>query len=349
MAETPDTTQPLTAVFRLEWGGVTGWGHVVRCSALAGELRTRGWECALWTSGDPRGLPDEVREAFNGPRIGADAGDCAGELPPPVAAADWLVVDHYGCADAVLRGWRTCGLPSRSAKVPRLLVIDDQAQRKLEVADLVLNSRLGLTQNPYAQGVNTLLGERYALLRPGLRRPDPVAASFLQRVDPVLIMMGGTDPAGLTLTVLEVLAEVDASRVVPVLVRGRKASSPGGLRRALSRFPANVRLDGISAATLAGWARSCRFAISAAGGSLYEFAFLQLPFVAIAVAENQLPLTERVKELWNVPVLDGRSTDHRFRLREAIRQLWGRPPGWGATRAAIDGQGAERVADVLCQ
>jgi spore coat polysaccharide biosynthesis predicted glycosyltransferase SpsG len=345
MADTLHGGRARTAVFRLEWGGKSGWGHLVRCTALASELGTRAWRCVLWTRGAPGGLPEELRGSFAETAPVHHSRPL--EVPDAIRGADWLVVDDYGFDDDALRGLRAALACGAQAPGPRLLVLDDEASRRLDAADLVINTRLGLRESPYAPGVPALTGESFVLLRAGLRTPDPVGARFLVGVDPVLVMIGGTDPAGLTVPVLEALSSMEGKRFAPILVRARRDESAPEIRRMLRKFPASTWLENVSAATLAGWARACRFAVSGAGGSLYELAFLQLPFVALVVADNQRNLAAEVNRRWNMPILEARMAQLRPALAAAVGSLLARPPGWSTTTCGIDGGGAGRIADAM--
>lgn len=318
-------------LFRLELGGATGWGHLARCAALAEEMKRRGWECHLWTDSDASAAPDDLRVPFR-EIVPAGPAWCA---RPPVAHA--IVVDWYGATDDGLRELR--GAAPRST----LLVIDDEAQRILEVADLVLNSRLGLIQSPYAPAARALLGESYALLRAGLRQPAAIASPFAPGVEPILIMMGGTDPRGLTAQVVHALADVGARGFAPVVLVGR--SGQDELASALERFPAHQRLERVDAPTLAGWAKICRGAISACGGTLYELAALGLPFIGVVVAENQRAFAGEVAQRWGMAIVDG-TADVREAVASALPRLI-TDPKLRVAFARIDGRGAVRVADAI--
>ena len=146
MAEAVSGTKP-GALFRLEFGGTSGWGHLVRSGVLAAELRRAGWTCTLWTGSDAHAVPRELIEPFD--HVIPYVPGCDG-LPAACAA---LVVDHYGTDDPTLRAWR-------AVFSGMILVIDDEGIRRLDAARLVLNARPGLAVSPYAPGVRCLLGER---------------------------------------------------------------------------------------------------------------------------------------------------------------------------------------------
>ncbi len=329
------------AVFRLEAGPRAGWGHLVRCAALAATLRSRGWRCALWSEGHPTSAPAEARRSF--PEFLPAAPAWSEDIPDPVRAADWLVVDHYDVDDNVLRRL------ARALPGTRRLVLDDEGRRRLGAASLVLNARPGLERSPYAPGVPALLGERHALLRPGLLAPEAIEAPLPADAEGVLVLLGGTDPRGWTARVLEAIADVDPVRFAPIAVHPRASVRTPAIRAALDRFAASVWLEGLDAPALAGWARCCRHAVSAAGGTLHELALLRLPFVAIVAADNQRAFAHAVRERWGMPFVDvdhpsGPPVAAAFR---ALTDSRAGDPDPAQAFAAVDGRGADRVADAL--
>jgi spore coat polysaccharide biosynthesis predicted glycosyltransferase SpsG len=236
-------------------------------------------------------------------------------------------------------------LDASGVDAPRLLAIDDECHRRLGAASLALNTRPGLARTPYAAGVRALLGESYALLRPGLRSPEAIDPPWPDDIDPVLVMIGGTDPRGLAAAALHALADVDAQRYAPVLVQTRAADDGGAaIEAALARFEARVWVSRVDACALAGWARVCRWSISACGSTIYELSFLGLPFVGIIAAENQRAFAREIENRWAMPVVEG---DERLRASAAgaFRRLVAQPiqESW----RAIDGLGARRVADAM--
>lgn len=320
------------ALFRLEFGGPLGWGHLVRSGALAAELRRRGWRCDLWTGSAATGVPRELSAVFTRtvPLDGADL-----EVPDGYA---WIVVDHYATSDDRLRAWRGQGRG-------RILAVDDEAVRTLAAADLVLNARLGLERSPYAANVPALLGTPFCLLRPGLWKPQVPAWSVPPGVRPVLVTLGGTDPAGALDKALEALADVGAEVLAPIVVSPAGIAAHSRAADVVRRFPHAVVLGATSAVDLAGWMSVCRLAISAGGGTLYELAALRLPFVAVVVAENQRSLAEAAQAHWEMPfVIFGPNA--REELAAAVRCMLARP-GWGRASFGVDALGACRVADAM--
>ncbi len=214
-------------VFKCSFGGANGWGHVVRCSALASVFQKRGWETWLWSDGEAGTLPAEVRAAYSN---FTKSGDISGDL---------LFIDEMYTEQLVLeshaRAWRDRNPKSWVAGV------DDMQRRSMKGFDLVLNAEIGLAAANY-ESRQMLLGERFALLREGFRTPVglEVAESFRGCI-PVLLMIGGTDAFGYLPRVLDSLARMASVSLAPVVVGDGGAD----LSRSMQRFRASTVLNRI--------------------------------------------------------------------------------------------------------
>jgi spore coat polysaccharide biosynthesis predicted glycosyltransferase SpsG len=184
------------------------------------------------------------------------------ELQPEV-----LVIDDYAMpADEIA---------TLHARVPNTLVLDDRADRRLDVA-AVLNA------NPVAPTYDVpvsclqLLGARYALLRPAFRdlpRRDVTAC-----VQCVLVTLGGSNPGNLTGALVAQVLESLPSTIVEVvagpLFRGQLPDDPRVLVHRAPRDMVKLMLR-------------ADLAIAAGGQTTYELAACGVPALALCVAENQ--------------------------------------------------------------
>jgi UDP-2,4-diacetamido-2,4,6-trideoxy-beta-L-altropyranose hydrolase len=192
-----------------------------------------------------------------------------------------VIVDGYQF-DAVYQ------LNLKSAGV-NLLLVDDTVQCEKYFADIVLNQNVDASEAMYRNltgDARLLLGSRYALLRRefwGWRDRNREIAPVGSKV---LIAMGGSDAENITVRVIEALRKLSGLEV-EVVVGG---SNPHweSLQQSASRFPGAIELrrDVPDMSELMAWAD---MAISAAGGTCYELALLQVPMLVITVAENQQP------------------------------------------------------------
>lgn len=316
-----------TIVFKCQFGGENGWGHVVRSSALANEFLRNGWKTVLCSEGPIASLPDEVARAFI---------EVVSTLPEQGAI---LFVDEMYTSQCELEKL-ACEWKERN---PGSVVagVDDMQERSMSGFDVVLNPELGLTNAVYLSK-HMLLGERYALLRSGFALAAPTSSEFTVCEDRkrVLVMMGGTDAYGLLDTTLNALAASEGA-FFPVVVAGEQAlDSP-----ALKRFGASRVLRNLSSSELASCFREVQFGIIGCGSSAYELAAMNLPFVGISLVDNQEAMARRIEENWNMPIVhcEGRQPTVQ-EIRDAIQLLRGR----GSTRySQVDTKGAARVHEFL--
>jgi spore coat polysaccharide biosynthesis predicted glycosyltransferase SpsG len=195
-----------------------------------------------------------------------------------------------------------------------------------------------------------LLGRRYHLVRREFRAlphgGDPPAA----RVRKVVITMGGSDPVGATARVLGAVPGRDLELCVVLgpgfrnqlaLAPSAAAARRRGHRVTLVENPPSL------APILAG----CDLAISAAGGTLAELAYLGRPTYAVAIVDDQIDLAARQAAAGLVaggrPLTsltnDGLTADLASLLADAVL----RASLAAASAATIDGAGAARILAAL--
>lgn len=317
-------------------------GHLVE------HIRERGHAVVLLPLGhtggdeaDPDGPPHA--EWLGGPWTG-DASTSLAALKD--AAPDWLVVDHY----ALDARWEALLAPACG----RMLVIDDLADRP-HACDMLLDQNLGRCAADYAAllpaGCETLIGQRFALLRPEFRALR--TASLARREAPllrnILVSMGGIDKDDATSAVLD---GIDAAglpgSVAVTVVCGRDAPWLDRVRRraARMRLPTEV-LVGVS--DMAERMLQADLAIGAAGGTAWERCCLGLPSIVVVLAENQRPGAEALAGAGAGWVIDDivavpRALPGLLAAAAAPATL-----AQAARRAAgiTDGRGAERVCERL--
>lgn len=355
----------MRAAFRCDASTAIGTGHVMRCLALADELRRQGAECLFLCRHLPPALRERIvvqghavrllEQSGATPAISGTYADWLG-VPWEIDArqsrdalrgwgAAWLVVDHYALAapwQAVLR-----------EVAQQVMAIDDLADRAHD-SDVLLDQNRADAAQDYAARVpahcDVLGGPRFALLRPEFAAAR--AASLARRREPrperLLISMGGADPANATGRVLRVLAgAAQAPRWAKVHVIVGAASPWLEEVRALAaslRCSVDVEAgtDGMAAAMA-----QADFSIGAAGTTSWERCCVGLPSLAVVVAENQevVARTLATTGAAHTTRLDG--------LEEAVAALLSRLDAglltdMSARAAAVtDGLGAQRVAGRL--
>jgi spore coat polysaccharide biosynthesis predicted glycosyltransferase SpsG len=305
----------------------------MRCLTIGETLRRRGHDVVLlaslrsvdWVRDAAAAARVEVRDAVAG---SLDASDAEG--------FDGVVVDSYE-VDAAAIG-------TVAERVPVLAIVDGDARGI--AATRYLDHNLGAEDLAWPPAVRDrlLAGAAYALVRGDVlaaRRPEPwrIAGSRPRLV----VVLGGTDPAGAAARVAGSLATAETDADVTFV----SSAEPGAIARLL---PASriVEPTGELPALLA----DADIVVSAAGSSAWEVCTLGMPAVFLAVAANQSPsLSRLVAGGYGLGIDGSGDPDALDRVSVEVQRLIGddalRRQLSDRCRTTFDGLGAERVADDL--
>lgn len=317
----------MLVAFRADASLEIGSGHVMRCLTLADALQAQGAQCHFLCREHPghlcelieaRGypvhrLPQEARDtntavtSVTEPKLdhahwlGASWDEDAAACLPLLAelAPAWLVVDHY----ALDHRWETTVLDRLPNSRPRLLVIDDLADRR-HIADLLLDQNLGRQAEDYRglvpEGCQVLAGPRYALLRPEFREWREASLSRRARepgLRRLLINLGGVDKDNVTGQVLDALITCDLPENLQIsVVMG--ASAPW--RESVTAQARTMPWPTEVVANVSDMARrmaEADLAIGAAGSTSWERCCLGLPTLMVVLADNQKEVASYLNEL----------------------------------------------------
>ncbi|WP_269532004.1 UDP-2,4-diacetamido-2,4,6-trideoxy-beta-L-altropyranose hydrolase [Chitinimonas sp. BJYL2] len=333
-----------------------GSGHVVRCLTLANALRDQGAVVSFASRELPGNALARIADAgfavlvlpasYPGDRAGnieslidwqADLAALQTQLAgqPPF---DWLLVDHYGL-DAQ---WQR----SARAFAQRIAVIDDLANRPHD-ADLLIDQNLTATADAYAPLIpascQTLLGPRYALLRPEFRVPAPTIRA---KADRVVVNFGGVDAGGETFKAMEALAGLP---IHADIVAG-SANPAWDALQAKAQGQANWTLHR-HVADFAALMQQADVFIGAGGTTSWERAALGVPTLCIAVADNQEPNAQALHAAGIHQYLGRDRHVTASQLGKAISDLLADAPRRQSyadkSRALVDAKGTQRVAAAM--
>lgn len=282
-------------------------------------------------------------------------------------ALDIIEVPRYSGADAEITGRIAAGapvvldafgtpLPYRAAlrgHSLRLAIIDDTGGGGPWSADIIVNQNYGAEAGMYPgcdPATALLLGPRHALLRAEFAR----WRDRLQRRDGatarIVTSFGGADPTDTTSIALAALASLPPSGRRAFLVAGAANPRAAALkaRARASGWPMRVLRRPSSMARVFAWAD---LAVLAGGASIWEALCLGVPAIGIAIADNQVPAAEALGRdgLWHY--LGRAETVTEGQIADAVARLLADPGERRrlseAGRAAVDGKGADRVAEAL--
>ncbi len=323
-----------------------GTGHLMRCLALGQAWKDAGGEVVFVTGCKSERLLERLtREGFTVHALpavqqGRDDWQLTRQFMPDDACA-WLVLDGYQFDDLYQQRVKECGF--------QLLLIDDLADRKEYCADIVLNQNLHAEQSAYSvygTHVRLLLGPRFALLRREFAKWRGWKREVAGTARRVLITFGGADSGNATGLVLHAMQRIEIKGLEAVVTVG--AGNPYGAKlqsvAKTSRFPVQLITDSNEMDALMAWAD---VAVSAAGATAWELAFMGLPSLLLKVAENQRLVAERMHAA-------GAALDAGWPTEVAPEQLAGRIANLLAdheqrsamaqcSRKLVDGEGADRL------
>lgn len=368
---TRNSRHPLRVAFRVDASVQIGSGHVMRCLTLADALAAEGSQCLFLCRAHEGHLLDLVaargHEAVVLPAQDIATTTPASDLPLPAhahwlgahwttdaqasrkalasASIDWLVVDHY----ALDRNWEQAMRPI----CRRLMVIDDLADRPHD-CDLLLDQNLGRRAEDYSPllppGAKTLIGPRYALLRPefAAHRAESLARRENPQLRNLLVTMGGVDKDNATGAILDVLADCDLPPDLRItVVLGPHSPFLSQVRAQAQGMPRPTSvLVGVS--NMARLMTDADLAIGAAGSTSWERCCLGLPTIHLVLAENQKAIADALEQAdvavtVNISSLRSGLCDF-FKDRNRLDHILRRSP---AASLISDGCGGAHVAKLL--
>lgn len=335
---------------RADANAAIGSGHIIRSLALAQAWRRSGGDVRFLSADlNPSLERDIASRGFRVHRL-------AGAYPDPTDArstasaaaaeggAGWIVIDGYRFTADYHAAVRDAGWP--------LLVVVDHAHLRYYDADILLNQNVDAERLVYdgPPGMRMLLGTEYALLREEFIasarefRPIPPAAANL------LVMMGGGDPDNVTGQVLEALAGMP-TRVTRVrVVVGPSNPHASAIAEIAARLspPAEVLHDPQDMPGVMRWAD---LAVTAAGSTCWELAYLGVPILTIVTAENQIGIAAGLAVRGASVDLGWHTAVTSAAIGEMITAVAADATRRELLRAAaaglVDGGGADRVVAAL--
>jgi UDP-2,4-diacetamido-2,4,6-trideoxy-beta-L-altropyranose hydrolase len=333
-------------VLRADAGAQIGTGHVMRCLALAQAWHDAGGTAHFAAAELPGGLAARLSaEGSALHRLEADPGSQE-DVVQTIALAHrlgvtWVVEDGYHFGAGYQRAIKEAGL--------RLLAIDDYGHAGHYAADLVLNQNIYADESLYPSRepyTRLLLGTQYVLLRRefwswrGWQREIPDVARK------VLVTMGGSDPDNVTRKVMEALQQVDLDGLEVTVVTGASNPHYQELQTVAQESPHKTRVvrNVDNMPDLMAWAD---LAVSGAGSTCWEMAFMGLPNLALVLAENQEQVAEGLDANEAAINIGCASELSSLEIAHVLRDL-ANATGKRVTipqrgRELVDGEGAGRV------
>lgn len=229
-------------------------------------------------------------------------------------------------------------------------VIDDYGHLPRYDGDLILNQNCYADNDLYphhATSSRFLLGCQYSLLRDEFSQTTRPKRIFKDRAKKLLITLGGSDPDGVTLKILDLLPFLTSPLEVRLIIGG---SNPR--RKELHRASASLGIQAIDNATnmveLMDWAD---VAISTGGSTCWELMHRGVPMLLVILAENQKRNVEKLSSAGVAVNLgwhdDWEITVAKIQLEEILNDAPRRETMSRTGQAMVDGQGAHRLVEFM--
>ncbi|MFH1862744.1 MAG: UDP-2,4-diacetamido-2,4,6-trideoxy-beta-L-altropyranose hydrolase [bacterium] len=342
---------PENLVFRVDANQQIGQGHLMRCLALAERWADRGGCAAFVVSKETEGLKERL-EAVPAEVIFLEAGLDTIEDARQTAQiarqydAPWIILDGYSFDFAYQQQIKNQAL--------KVAYFDDYGHLERYNADLIINPNLQTDVNLYSKRApksKLLLGPRYQVLRRQFLNFSLGRRRYVKKNLRILVTFGGSDPYNLTLKTAAALSSwIKDSPEQVQLVVGSYYAHYGELQAfcrqnresfSLMQYPENLP-DLMSNADLA---------ISAAGITCFELAWMNTPTLIYISSENQFGNAQALDRCGAMVNLGWASEFDQAAFLKAFTALAENPAlrqvQMRCCRRLLDGQGADRIVATL--
>jgi len=331
-------------LIRCDGGRRAGMGHVVRCCALAEELREgRGCGVQFALAEDEFGLEYVTAAGFPAELMPADADEASWlDALIETTRADVLVFDvRAGLHREALERWRAGGRT--------IVVIDDPGDRRL-AADFAVYPPVPQVQElDWTDFSGTMLvGWEWVILRRDYAEAEPRRGA---PVPVVLVAMGGSDPANLTVKAVRALDAIQDDFVTTVVIgtayehRAELDAVVGSARRQVEVLAGVEDMAQLMAAA--------DIALASFGMTAYELAASGVPAILMCLTEDHARSATAFIESGIAYRADQHTNVTVDRLaawsQELLDDLDLRRSISRRGRTLVDGKGAGRVAEVILQ
>jgi spore coat polysaccharide biosynthesis predicted glycosyltransferase SpsG len=345
-------------LIRVDANPQVGYEHLARCLTFAAALQRRRRPTYFLAQLEPASLALNIKRAGN---EWLDAGSPAGSPEDLVETIQEIrrlspaavVVDAPQLAQGYLAELSGCA--------NLVSAIDHYANTRFPT-QLVINPLLAPDKESYefVPGTQLLLGSRYALVRPEIRRlrqgraqePPPLPAPNGKSTSGhyrVLIALGEDDPNRRSIELAKLLLNTPRVARVDVVARvwhpdlealqNLAAAQPERLEVAVEPAEVTARVS------------RCHFAITSGSGWSLELACVGVPQLLIVQTEAHWPSAQRLEEEGCATCLGWHANVSSATIRQAVGNLLNDPMERQAmarcARKLIDGHGPDRLVTAL--
>lgn len=344
-------------IFRVDATPQSGYERLARCLILAAALQRRRRPVYFMSQLEPRHLAFTIKrggdwiDADNRAGVEDDLPDTIREIRRLHAAA--VIVDEQDVTQPYLEGLASTGT--------MLVSIDHVAQIHFP-SQLVINPMLGPSKEAYEfdEGTQLLLGRRYALVRPEIRRLRPQRSQDPTLINlnsdkagvgqhRVMLALGEDDPNNHVVELMQLLLNTPKIGKVDVVVRNHHPALDN-IRAMVEADPDRLELA-VEPAEVAARVVRCHFAITNGSGWSQELSCIGVPQLLIVQSETHWPCAQRLEEEGCATCLGWHENVSPQTIRQAIQNLLSDPHDRQAMarcgRKLFDGRGPDRTVNAL--
>jgi UDP-2,4-diacetamido-2,4,6-trideoxy-beta-L-altropyranose hydrolase len=334
-------------LFRVDGTSSTGWERLVRCQAYAAALQRRRRPTHFLSQLEPAHLGFALKRAGSD-WLDADApAGSAEDLEETIQEIRRLrpaaiIVDAPDATEEYLSELRATGV---------MVVSLDHLANVRFPSQLIINPLLGPGRDAYTfePGVQMLLGARYAVVRPEIRRIRPTRSQEPPQPFRAIVALGDEDPHYQSGPLAKQLLNMPRVEKVDVIARSQhprltdlqEMVAASGERLSLATEPAEI------AARIA----RCHFAVTAGNSCSLELACIGVPQLVIVQSEPFWPTAQRLEEEGAATCLGWHESVSAQTIRLAVQNLLEdsleRQAMSRCGRQLIDGRGPDRLVTAL--
>jgi spore coat polysaccharide biosynthesis predicted glycosyltransferase SpsG len=334
-------------LFRVDAAPRLGWEHLSRCLVLAAALQRRRRPAFFLSQLDPGSLGLTVKRGGN-EWIDADApAGAAEDLDEMIREVRRIrpaavVVDSPNVKEDYLAELRRMGV---------LVVSIDSAAGVRFPSRLIINPLLAPDRESYefTRGTQVLLGARYAIVRPEIRRQRPIRSQEPVQPFRALVALGDDDPHNQAGELAKLLLNCPRVGRVDVAVRPWHPEL-AALQALAETCPERLEVVSEPAEIPARISR-CHFAVTAGNAWSLELACVGVPQLMVVQSEVHWPTAQRLEEEGAATCLGWHANVSAATLRQAVNDLLTdgleRQSMARCGRKLIDGRGPDRLVTAL--
>jgi spore coat polysaccharide biosynthesis predicted glycosyltransferase SpsG len=334
-------------LFRVDGTMAAGHERLARCMILAAALQRRRRPTYFLTQLEPASLALGIKRAGNvwldpdGPVGNADdLEETIQEVRRLQAAA--VIVDGPEVSESYLE---------KLASTGTLVASVDSAAATRFPSRLVINPLLAPGREGYefSRRTQLLLGNRYALVRPEIRRIRPARAQEPPQPFRGIVALGEDDPNNKTGELAKLLLNSPKVGRVDLIVRPHHKEL-ASLQEMATANPDRLEVA-IEPAEVTARLTRCHFALTAGNTYSLELACIGVPQLVIVQAEANWPTAQRLEEEGAAMCLGWHENVSVQTVRQAVQNLLSdaleRQAMTRCARQLIDGRGPDRLVTAL--